>query len=480
MSTLDGIVLKACDRRVLTRFLGLALLAAGLARAQDSPSIPRPQGQPGSISNLEEQDSPEADLANAGPSVFGQAKSVLAQRDGKLIDLRFYGEITGVYDSALVPATSPANGQPAAVPDYGLESGAGIIASRRWRHARLSLEYKEKFRQYARDVTFNGSDQFLDLVYEQLLRRHLMLRVKQIAGTSTVANGEFSYLALANTDAFAVPANELFDSRTYYAESRVDALWQTNSRLTFELGGDGFVVRRQYSGLAGLNGYSTRAGVAYRLTQRQTIGATFQHTSFDFQRVFGDARLQTATVAYAVALSKTTDFRLQLGGTRVSSSGLTQVTLDPSVAAVLGQSTAIVTFSGLQYAPIADVRLVRRFAHSSLSFALTRDISPGNGVYLTSRRTAGSAGYSFAGARRWTGALNAGYSRLSSLASNLPPYTNFQAGAGITYRLAGEAYAELRYDYRHYSTQDLSLKMDSNRVSLGVAFSPGAAPLAIW
>ncbi|HYK19001.1 MAG TPA: hypothetical protein VEV37_13310 [Bryobacteraceae bacterium] len=63
---------------------------------------------------------------------------------------------------------------------------------------------------------------------------------------------------------------------------------------------------------------------------------------------------------------------------------------------------------------------------------------------------------------------------------SLPPYTSVQAGGGITYRIASGFHLQLRYDYRHYGTQYLLYKIDSNRVSVGMAYSPGDAPLAIW
>ncbi len=411
--------------------------------------------------------------------MLSRDNGLLAQRGGKLIDLRLYGEIAGVYDSAL--ALAPAqNGSTKALPDYGVESGAGLIGTRSWRHARLSLEYKGRFLEYARNSLFNGSDQFLDLAYSQFLRPHLTLDVKTIAGTTTLANGEFSYLPLTNTDLFALPANELFDSRTNYAEPRVGITWQKTQRLSFEADAEGFVVRRQYLALAGLNGYSARAGAAYRLTRRQTVGVSYQQTYFDFQRVYGDAQLETAALDYSIALSKTLDLEMEIGGSRLNITGLTQVSLDPAIAAIVGQNLAIVTFSSLLYVPLEAARLVRRFNHSSIIVSFSSGISPGNGVYLTSRETTATAGFSYTGARRFTAALSAGFTRLASLGQTLPLYTNLQGGGGLTYRLSGDTYLELRYDYRHFSTQNQLYNLDSNRVTLGVAFSPGATPLAIW
>ena len=463
-----------------TRFLLLVLLAAGLVPAQDPPPVPRSQSQLNQNSDdADARDEATPDPANAGPSLLSRDTGLLAQRGGKLIDLRLYGEITGVYDSGLFAAPAP-NGSAKAIPDYGTESGVGVIGTKNWRHARLSLEYRGRFIQYARESLFNGSDQFLDLAYTQFLLPHLTLDVKTIAGTTTLANGEFSYLPLTNTDLFALPSNELFNDRTNYAQSRVGLTWQKTERLSFEADAEGFVVRRQYLALAGLDGYSARGGVAYRLTHRQTIGASYQQTYFDFQRLFGDARLRTATLDYSIALSREWDLAIQIGGSRLNTAGLTEVLLAPAVAAIVGQNSAVVTYSGMAYVPLEAARLVRRFQHSSLIVSYMSGISPGNGVYLTSRETAASAGFSYTGARRFTAALNAGYARLAALGQTLPLYSNFQAGGGLTYRMSGDAYLEFRYDHRHFNTQDQLYNLGSNRVSLGMAFSPGAAPLAIW
>lgn len=473
--------MRALPREIPTRFLSLALLVAGLAPAQDSPPGPRTQNQPGLNPSSDDSGAPDsgAELPNAGPSLFSEDRGLLTQRSGKLIDLELFAEISGVYDSGLA-AAPPQNGSVKAVGDYGVETGVGATVSRRWRHTKLSIEYRGKFRDYATYSLFDGSDQFLDLEYSQLVRRHLALNFKEIAGTTANPNGAFSYLPLSDTSTFALPTNELFNNRTNYAESRVDLVWQESARLTFDIGGDGFIVRRDALALAGLNGYGVRAGVAYRLTRRQTVGASYEAMNFDFEREYGGARLQTAALTYSIALGRNIDLQIQAGGSRIDSDGLTLVTLDPSIAAIIGQGTAVVTFSRVLFVPLEDVRLVRRFHQASFNAGYSSGVSPGNGLYLTSRQNTASGNLSYTAAHRITGALNAGYSRLATLGQSLPPYTNIQAGASLYYRLSGGLHLRLRYDYRHYSTQYLLYKVDSNRISLGMAYSPGAARLAIW
>jgi hypothetical protein len=444
-------------------------LAPRLLQGQD----PKPQDQP-------DQNAQDQEQTYAGPSILSRDKSLLGERGGKLIDFRFYGELTGIYDSGLTPVTVTPQGDVPSIGSFGLEAGFGVIGSRSWAHDKLSLEYRGTYRHYTNNSYFDGTDQFLDLAYSHLLSRHITLDLKETAGITSLANGAFSYVPLTNTDLFAVPANELFDNRTEFLQSRVDLIWQKSARLSFGFGGEGFLVRRRSFALAGLNGYNGRANVAYRLSRRQTLSANYEYTSFDFQRQFGNSKLQIGTLGYAIGLSRKWDFSMQVGGIRVSTSGLTQVALDPAIAIIVGQNVAIVTFSRVLYVPMIEGRLIRRFDRSSLSVGYALGVTPGNGVYLTSRQNVGSADYSYTGYRRLTVGVNASYGTMTAVGQTLGQLTNFQAGVGTTYKLGRATHIIVRYDYRHYTTQNSFYLKDSNRVMVGLAFSPGSTPLAIF
>jgi hypothetical protein len=457
------------------KLIGMALWATALALAQD-----RPPAQDTKAQDKPDQNAQEQEQTYAGPSILSRDKSLIGERGGKLIDFRFYGELTGVYDSGLTPLVVDPQGN---VPSYGaegVEAGFGVIGSRSWAHDKLSLEYRGTYRHYTNHSYFDGTDQFLNLAYSHLLKRHITLDLKETAGIVSLANGEFAYIPLSNTDLFAVPANELFDNRTQFLQSRVDLVWQKTARWSFGFGGEGFVVRRRSFALAGLNGYSARANVAYRLSRRQTLSANYEYSYFDFQRQFGNAKLQSGTLGYSIGLSRKWDFSTQLGGTRVATSGLTQVAIDPAIAAIVGQNVAIVTFSRVLYVPFGEARLIRRYDRSALTIAYTMGVTPGNGVYLTSRQNVGTAGYSYTGYRRLTAGLNASYGTMTAIGQTLGQLTNFQAGMGATYKLGRATHLEVRYDYRHYTTQNSFYMKDSNRVMIGLAFSPGETPLAIF
>ena len=442
-----------------TRIATLALLATALAAAQSYPT--------------EQQ--------YEGPSILSRDKSQIGQRGGKLIDFRFYGEVTGVYDSALTPVSVDQSGNLASSgASYGVETGFGAIGSRTWSRDKLSVEYHGNYRHYAGNSFFDGTDQYLDLKYSHALSRHVTVDLKETAGSVALANGFFTFLPLTNNDLFAVPSNELFDNRTNFLQSRVDVTWQKTARLSFSVGGEGFVVRRRSFALAGLNGYRTRADAAYRLSRRQTVSANYSYTYFDFQRFFGNAGIQSVSLGYSIGLSRRMEFAAQAGVDRMNIVGLQIVNLDPALVAVVGRTTATTTFNRTIHIPLGEARLIRHFEKSSLSFGYLTGASPGNGVYLTSRQTTGFVDYSYVGFRRFTAGLTGGYSQLSATGQTLGKYSNFQAGMGLTYRVMRDTHMEFRYDYRYYTTQNTAFKKDSQRVTLGIAYSPGDRPLAIW
>jgi hypothetical protein len=420
------------------------------------------------------------DSAYDGPSILSRDNS-FREAKGRLKAFGLYAQIIGVYDSGLTPATASAGGKPANPgPSQGVETSFGVSASHRWRRGELSIEYRGAYRQYTNAPAFDGLDQFLQVAYRRALLRHLNLDLHNTLGTTTLANGAFSYLPLTNLDLFGIPTNELFDSRTNYLESRVDLTWRRTARLSFGFGGDGFVVRRQSLLLAGLNGYSARASVAYRLTFRQTISASYDHTYFDFQRAFGDSRLETAALGYSIGLTREWDLSSLLGGMRVDTLGLTQVALDPTIVALTGQNFTFVTSSRTLYLPVAEVRLVHRFRSSSLTFDYSTSVAPGNGLYLTSRQTSGTAAYSYVANRSLQARASAGYNQLFALGQALGKYSNVQGGIQVLYRLTGDTYLDVRYDYRRYTTGNAILQKDSNRVSVGVAFSLGESSPVVW
>jgi hypothetical protein len=436
------------------------------------------ESETGVVPAADETSGPDpADSKYDGPSVLSGNSGPSQTTQGAMNAFGLYAQIIGVYDSGLIAPPAVGGKQVPPVASFGEETNLAANASHRWRRGKLSIQYRGSYRKYTNAPVFDGLDQFLQITYHQALLRHLNLDVKNTLGTTTLANGAFSDFPLASLDRLGIPTDELFDSRTNYLQSRVDLTWRPTARLSVDFGGDGFVVRRASLLLAGLNGYNARASVAYRLTPRQTIAASYNNIYFDFQDAFGNARLETAALEYSVEIAREWDFSTLAGGVRVDTLGLTEVALAPAVAALTGESFAVVTFRNKLYLPVAEARLIRRFKAASLSFDYSSTVTPGNGLYLTSRQTSGAVAYSYIAGRTLQARVNASYNQLSALGQTVGKYSNLQGGMQVLYKLMSDTYLDIRYDYRHYiaryATGDV-LDDDSNRVSLGVAFSLGA------
>jgi len=417
-----------------------------------------------------------------GPSILSRDRSLIGERSGKLLDYRFYVDVTGAYDSGLVPVSTSSTGQ--LNQSGGVSSvnvGAGLNGTKIWRHDQLSVDYTGNFRHYPGSGYYDAIDQFINLSYSHAFSRRLIFQTRETAGTQSFLNGYFTYLPLQNTDLYAVPTNELFDNRTSYVESRADMTWQKTVRLSFNFGGEGFLVRRRSADLVGVNGWNLHGDISYRLNKRQSVTLSYQHVAFDYVRQFGNAAIQQVTAGYSIGLGRRWDFGSQVGAARMDFSGLTLVNVDPAIAAIVGQNTAVVAFNKITYIPTYEAQIIRRFERSSLTAAYNQAFSPGNGVYLASRSTAATVSYSYTGLKKLSFAANAGYSKLVSLGQTLGTYNGEFAGVGSTYTLRSYAHLEFRYDYRHYTTGQITgYKQNAQRVSAGLAFSPGSKPLPIW
>jgi len=416
-----------------------------------------------------------------GPSILSRDSSIVGERSGKLLDYRFYAQVTGVYDTSLTPVSVDPSGQLVKSGGAdGIEAGMGIEGTRSWKHDTLSVDYHGAYRHYPNTTYFDSVDQFLDLKYQHLFTRRLSLQLNETGGISSLTNGTFTYVPLSSVDQYAVPTNELFDNRTEYSLTRAVLTYQKTLRLSFSVGGSGYLVRRRSEALASLNGYSGYADMAYRLTKRQTIAVNFQYVKFDYLRSFGDATVYGGGLDYSIALGRTWDLAFDAGLVRVDATGLSTITLDPAIAQIVGRSTATTVFHSHPTIPTYQGRVVHRFEHAAATLFYANSFSPGNGVYLSSRQMTSGADFSYTGLRRISLGASASYTGMGSFSQGLGNYQGETGGLGVTYMIASWTHIEARYDYRHYETASTGFRKNSQRVSLGLAFSPGEKPLSIW
>jgi outer membrane protein W len=446
-----------------TLFLGCALALMAQSDAPQANSTPAP-----------------SDEEYSGPAILSRGETPGAQTAAP-IAFRPYIGIAGIYDTGLVPVSLTSTGQIPSTDLYGLELNLGAYTYHVWKHTTLGLDYRGDFREYTTSY-WDGTDQLLSLILTHQPGKRVTFTLRNQAGIYSLSDYSLSSpLAGVDPNYLALPQNDIYDNRVIFAGVSADLTYHLTHRLSFSLGGQGSLVRRQSTALYGMTGGAARGDLEYRASRHTTLGADFRFTYFDYTRGFGNTTVSSVGLNYSTQLSPHVQMSARIGGARVQSTSLTEVTLDPALAALLGESESIQAAYRLNYVPDMEIRLTDSFRRSLFTLAYLNDVTPGNGVYLTSRNNSGNASYSYTGVRHWNFGVNGTYGRMTALVQTVGAYTAYGAGIGITRDLAKGLHTVLRLDSRHYDISSAVGYLHTEyRASLGLNFSPGDVPLVLW
>ena len=423
---------------------------------------------------------PLASAQNAlnGPGILtSQPISGIGQRAGRDVDLRLYGYSQVVRDTGLIPYAVEKDGkllQPGAL--TGVEVGLGAYGRHNFRRSTLGLDYSGNFRHYPSATRYDGINQQLNLSYSYQKSRRLQFDLTTTAGSQSFgpAGG-----AASNVTDLAVPGTALFfDNRVSFLQGGLDVRYALTGRTTMVVGGSFYTVHRQSSALVGVNGYNLQGQLQHQLSRRTSIGASFQHIHYDFPRAFGEADINVYTGSWRTILGRSFNLTLSGGVFASAVQGIQSSALDPDVAALLGISTVQTIFYKENLLPTVTASLAKTFRRSQIVASYSRMVSPGNGLYLSSRSELISGGYSFTGTRRFSFSVDAGTSKLDSLGQNMPTYRQLIGTSTLNYKLGKGFNLAGSYSLRHHNFVANSLRRDSNRTAISLSFSPGDIPLS--
>ena len=418
----------------------------------------------------------------AGPAVLarGEAPSSLTSPNLKF---RPFLELTGTYDTGLANVSVNDTGQLATGSSYGAQLAWGISGNHDWKHTTLGLSYRGSFSHYVQKSAYDSINQDLLLGFTHQFTRHTMLTFRETAG---VFSRDAGPLGLTQTVPFDpsttyVPTTDFFDNRTMFSETQLDFILQKSARLSFDLGGDSYLVGRRSQALTGVRGLGARGDVQYRLTRRTTIGAgyTFQH--FTFSRIFGATDVHGAAGSYSVALNATTEFSIVAGAARIEMTSIRTVPIDPAIAALLGITAGLEVGHIVAYTPTFSARLSKTLHQGVVFLAGGRSITPGNGLFLTSYATSAMAGYTYTGLRRWSLNVTAMYTKASAVGAEQTRYGNLIGSAAASRQIARSLHFVASLSARQYLSPDFH---NYNRLvyvaTMGIGFTPGDVPLRLW
>ncbi len=425
---------------------------------------------------------PIVEPESTGPGILSRPFTTTALANQN-VKFQPFLAVSGLYDSGLTTVSTTTSGQIVSNASYGVDAGFGISGRRVDKKDTLEIVFRGDAYRYTPNSSYDGGNYLLNLTYQHFFTRHILLALTENASlysnNYSVINSATD-LSVANAQAAVNPNTQLFDNRTIALSTGADVVIQKTARLSFDFGGTGFLVRRESTSLYGTVGYQARADATYRLTRRMTLGAYYAYSNYDFNKAFGGSDVETAGAIFSRTLARGLEFRLRGGASYVQTSGIETITIDPVIAAILGYNQGTIVIRRNNVVPDLSVQLAKTFRRGTASAEYVESVTPGNGLYLTSRHNGISAHYDYTGLRHWD--FSAGFSRdtLSTLGILIGQYTSNDARIGFGRVLGKGLQATGSAEYRHYDVSEANFLHNSYRIMFGIAWTPSASPLRLW
>ena len=361
----------------------------------------------------------------AGPAILSRGEAPAAMTSPK-VDFSFSVALTANYTTGLAGVSAPnAQGQLADIAAFGGGVTLGLSGAHTWKHTRIGIFYSGGFTDYANASYFAGLSQGLAFSLEHQFSRHIQFSLRESAGMFTQfvpATVSLNSSVPFDPSQSYIPTTDFYDNRTIYSTTQASLTIQKSSRLSFNLGGGYFTTIRRSSALYGANGLTASGDVQYRVSRRATVGASYGFSHYSYTNSIGGADSHSASANLSLRLSRWTEFSFFGGASRVESSFQQTVPIDPAILAILcppSQNVPCPLVSGVLvshsifWAPDFGARYSRSFRRGVAYLSAGESVTPGNGLFLTSRAATASAGYGYSGLRKWS--LNVGVQYVTAL-----------------------------------------------------------------
>ncbi len=418
----------------------------------------------------------------AGPAILSRDEAPAAMAAPQ-ISFRPYFDVNAIYDTGLAGVVTDSQGDLANTASAGVQVAGGVSGSHSWKHTKLGLDYHGSVYHYFKQTYYDSTNHSLLVSLDHQISRHVTLALSETAG---MYSRDIGLLGLSQAVSFDpaqqyVPTTDYFDNRTIYAVSQADLVFQKSARLSFDLGGDFFLVRRRSTALAAVTGATARADMEYRVSRRSTIGLNYRFDDFSYAHIYSGTDAHTVAVSFSTRLSRWVEFSAYGGAARLESKFIQTVAVDPAVTALLGITSGVQLFYNINYVPTVSGRLARSFEHGVAYVEGKRAITPGNGLFLTTNMTTAQGGYTYTGIRHWSFNVMAGYDQGQSLMNFMGRYGDYRGGFQVSRQLTRAIHAIAGVTASKYDSPDFA---NYNRLiydaRAGFGFAPGDVPVRIW
>ena len=420
-----------------------------------------------------------------GPNILSRGGRSLGRSGGRQVRFTGFAAVgVSYYDGLSLAKRSDQGG----VPDesaYGGSASFGLSGSRADRRSTTSGGYSGSMVLFNSQSNYSGLNQQASINHaRQLSRRWSMFTGVSAGSFATVLGLNRTPFSQSYFEQPVAAGTEVFDTRIYQFSGGAGLSYQKSARLTFSMSGGGSTQRFNSTALVGYQGFFSSGEVSYALSRRTGIGGVYTFGTSYFRRGYGESLFHTAGFTFQRRLSRIWSTGGSLGFYRAETDRLQQQAIDPLIAALTGQTTAVFAHHAVNYGRAISLGLGGTFRTSSVHIGYTGGLSPGNGIYLTSDSHNAGVQYNYTGFRRVGFSASADYTKFRPLLPGFEGQRNFEAyggGAGISYRLFSVVHLAFNAAIRR-SQFDSNSNFSRDRYYLGasLAFSPGELPLLPW
>jgi len=414
-----------------------------------------------------------------GPAVSSRGSRQIGARGSDPVTITPFASVNGIADSGILGAVSDENGNLREVGAlYGVEANVGAYGSRTWRATRLGLDYQGNYRHYPNNQFWNGSDHLLSMSYGRQLGRRTSFELRGSGGTSSRAVGGVFAFQAPDSSFFGLPFNDIFDNRSYFAETTGSLTRLIGARNAINLGASGFAVRRQSAFLVGLNGYRTFADFSRQISRRTTIGVAYNYNHIDYPRVFGEADMHVVQFLISRQIGRFWQLQGGIGIMRSDFTGTRTITLDPLVAELLGRGTGREAFNTINFNPTYLFSSMYTRRRSEFSVTYNRTAFPGNGILLLNLQENALVNYTHHLSQKAALSGRGGWMEAKGFGGFSGSFSTYNAGTFFSYMLRGGLQFTAAVDFRRFGSNSTSFQRDGVRVQVGIAYAPGELPIS--
>jgi hypothetical protein len=384
----------------------------------------------------------------------------------------FFAFANGVYDSVDVPSTFTGFHSGAA-----FMGGGGVTANHDFATGTFSIGYRGDYRTEASPQYPQGTDQNLNLLFRKLLTRRLTFSLQENAGIYPLGTSLLQpNVTTQSGDVQTTP----FAEKTKYSGTTVALSYQKTVRLSYEFTGTYSLMRYNSPIGYGNDDIGGSASALYRLNRKTTLGATYQYSSFLYQKNAGSATSNTGYLTLSHNLARHWTFGISGGVTYTVASGTAEVPVELQIGPIVIPVFVLQHYSQKTNLPYAQGTVSYNWRRTVWSMSGGESVTPGNGFFLASRSIGVNGIFSY----NWRNSnVSAGgyYSRLTSLAYASSSKVN-TGDLQVSYalNLMRHLGTNLQYDHVEYGNIGNYAARADNRVTFGFYFSSKNIPLAIF